>query len=149
MAKTEILLPAMGEGIIEATITKWLVKEGDLVDEDDPIVEVATDKVDTEIPAPGKGIIKNISFKEGDIPKVGDILAWLENDAIETVDKNLQSEVDTRYRMVKAEAVVNLVDSAMEEELSTRLKSRTPQGKYLSPLVRQIAHSEGISPDEI
>ncbi|MDX2414569.1 MAG: dihydrolipoamide acetyltransferase family protein, partial [Bacteroidales bacterium] len=92
---------------------------------------------------------KNISFKEGDIPKVGDILAWVENDAIETVDKSLQSEVDTQYRMVKAEAVVNLVDSAMEEEHSTRLKSRTPQGKYLSPLVRQIAHSEGISPDEI
>ncbi len=60
MAKIEILLPAMGEGIIEATITKWLVNVGDKVEEDQSIVEVATDKVDSEIPSPHDGIIEKI-----------------------------------------------------------------------------------------
>jgi len=62
MAKIEILLPAMGEGIIEATITKWLVKEGDQVDEDQSIVEIATDKVDSEIPSPKSGKIEKLLF---------------------------------------------------------------------------------------
>ena len=57
MAQMNIILPAMGEGVIEATINKWLVKEGAEVKEDDPLVEVATDKVDSEIPAPSAGII--------------------------------------------------------------------------------------------
>jgi len=77
MGKIEIYLPAMGEGVIEATITKWLVSEGGEVEEDEPVVEVATDKVDTEIPAPASGILKNIAFG------VGDILAYIESDAIE------------------------------------------------------------------
>lgn len=83
MGKIEIYLPAMGEGVIEATITKWLVSEGGEVEEDEPVVEVATDKVDTEIPAPASGILKNIAFGEGEVPKVGDFLAYIESDAIE------------------------------------------------------------------
>jgi len=149
MARTEVMLPAMGEGIIEATITKWLVNEGDSVDEDDPIVEVATDKVDTEIPSPGKGIIKNISYNEGDVPKVGDILAWIENDVEETAGEEHKEEVDLQYRVVKAESVVKQADSAIEEDRAAQIKSRTPEGKYLSPLVRKIASSEGLRPDQL
>ena len=148
MARTEIFLPAMGEGIIEATVTKWLVKEGDKVEEDDPIVEVATDKVDTEIPAPGTGIVKNIAYSEGDTPKVGDILAWLEGEG-EQVPEELQEEVETQYRVVKAEAVVNTVETERIEESASSLKSRTPGGKYLSPLVRKIAQKEGVSHIEL
>ena len=149
MARTEIFLPAMGEGIIEATITKWLVKEGEQVEEDDPIVEVATDKVDTEIPSPGSGTVKAISFNEGDTPKVGDILAWLESEGNETVEEELKEEVDNEYRLVKAEAVVNIVETSQSEKSSSELKSRTPDGKYLSPLVRKMANKEGISYDEL
>lgn len=149
MARTEIFLPAMGEGIIEATITKWLVKEGEQVEEDDPIVEVATDKVDTEIPSPGSGTVKAISFNEGDTPKVGDILAWLESEGNETVEEELKEEVDNQYRLVKAEAVVNIVETSQSEKSSSGLKSRTPDGKYLSPLVRSMANKEGISYEEL
>src|SRR5664279_1380962 len=60
MARMNITLPAMGEGVIEATINKWLVKEGSVVKEDDPLVEVATDKVDSEIPAPAAGTLVSI-----------------------------------------------------------------------------------------
>ena len=84
MAKIEILLPAMGEGIIEATITKWMVNVGDKVEEDQSIVEVATDKVDSEIPAPQDGIIEKLLFNENDIPKVGDTIAILSTNGPES-----------------------------------------------------------------
>ena len=64
MARMNILLPAMGEGVIEATVNKWLVDEGSVVNEDDPIVEVATDKVDSEVPSPAKGTIISIIARE-------------------------------------------------------------------------------------
>ena len=149
MARTEIFLPAMGEGIIEATITRWLVKEGEKVDEDDPIVEVATDKVDTEIPSPGSGTIKGISFNEGDTPKVGDLLAWLESEGNESVAEELQEEVNTQYRVIKAEALVKNVETAQAEKSTAGLKSRTPEGKYLSPLVRSMAQKEGIPLEDL
>jgi 2-oxoglutarate dehydrogenase E2 component (dihydrolipoamide succinyltransferase) len=78
MAKIELLLPAMGEGIIEATITRWLVKEGDQVEEDQPLLEIATDKVDSEIPSPVKGVITKIVMNEGEVPAVGNLLAEIE-----------------------------------------------------------------------
>ena len=71
----EIILPAMGEGIIEAEITRWLVREGEQVQNDQPVVEVATDKVDSEIPSPGSGIIHKIMLSEGDTAKVGQVMA--------------------------------------------------------------------------
>ncbi len=76
----EIILPAMGEGIVEAEITRWLVSEGDRVATDAPLVEVATDKVDTEIPSPGAGVIHKILLNEGDVPKIGQVLAILATD---------------------------------------------------------------------
>jgi 2-oxoglutarate dehydrogenase E2 component (dihydrolipoamide succinyltransferase) len=75
MPRMNIVLPAMGEGVIEATINKWLVKEGSAVKEDDPLVEVATDKVDSEVPAPASGIIVEIKAAEGSVAGVGDIIA--------------------------------------------------------------------------
>ena len=83
MSKYEFVLPAMGEGIIEATITRWFVKEGDIIEEDEPILEVATDKVDSEVPSPVSGKIVRIIFNEGEIPKIGAVLAIIETDAQE------------------------------------------------------------------
>ena len=80
MTTIEVILPAMGEGITDATITKWLVEEGDVVEEDQPLVEIATDKVDSEIPAPAAGTVKKIISKEGEIPKIGEVLAVIATD---------------------------------------------------------------------
>jgi len=71
MSTFEILMPKMGESVEEATITKWFVKEGDTVEEDDPILEIATDKVDSEIPSPVAGTIKEIKFEVDDVVAVG------------------------------------------------------------------------------
>lgn len=147
MAKVEITLPAMGEGVIEATITKWLVQEGDMVEEDQSLVEVATDKVDSEIPSPFEGKITTILKKEGDVPKVGEALAILENDEPEA-DIN-RPEVIVEVEKVKAEIEEQEAEKEETETISKDLKNRTPGGKFLSPLVRQIAQTEGISYDEL
>jgi len=75
MARFEIIMPKLGESIIEATITKWLKNIGDQVNEDDAIAEIATDKVDSEIPSPVEGILEEILFKEGDVIPVGKVIA--------------------------------------------------------------------------
>jgi 2-oxoglutarate dehydrogenase E2 component (dihydrolipoamide succinyltransferase) len=143
MARMNIILPAMGEGVIEATINKWLVTEGSLVNEYEPLVEVATDKVDSEVPAPAAGTIVTIVAKEGTVAKIGDLLAVIENDAIPSKEdlKNIEKEVD-RIR----ETIETVKKEKTEiEVLSHNMKSRTPSGKFISPLVRSIAAREGIS----
>jgi 2-oxoglutarate dehydrogenase E2 component (dihydrolipoamide succinyltransferase) len=138
-----IILPAMGEGIIEATINKWLVTEGSIVNQDDPLVEVATDKVDSEVPAPAKGTLVSIIAKEGSITKVGDVIAIIESDVSQTKDtiKKVEKEVE-RIR----ETIDKTKQEKVEVEvISHEMKSRTPSGKFLSPLVRSIAAREGIS----
>ena len=74
---TKVTLPQMGEGVIEATVTKWLKHEGDEVNEYDPLVEVNTDKVDTEIPSPVKGTILKIVQSEGNTIPVNSVLVWI------------------------------------------------------------------------
>ena len=67
MSEIQVLLPKMGESVAEATITTWLKAVGDAIEEDEPIVEIATDKVDSEVPSPASGILKEILFQEGDV----------------------------------------------------------------------------------
>ncbi|HEX7493249.1 MAG TPA: dihydrolipoamide acetyltransferase family protein [Bacteroidales bacterium] len=143
MASFNILLPAMGEGVIEATINKWLVAEGSSVKEDDPLVEVATDKVDSEIPAPASGIIVSIAVKEGSVAKIGELLAVLENN--DKPGREELKKVDKEVERIR-ETIKSVKEEKTEiEELSHDMKSRTPSGKFISPLVRSIAAREGIS----
>jgi 2-oxoglutarate dehydrogenase E2 component (dihydrolipoamide succinyltransferase) len=143
MARLNITLPAMGEGVIEATINKWLVTEGSQVKEDDPLVEVATDKVDSEVPAPTAGIVVSIIAKEGSIAKIGDLLAVIENNATPT--KSDLKKIDKEVERIR-ETIAFVKQERSETEVASReLKSRTPSGKFISPLVRSIASSEGIS----
>ena len=100
-----IVLPAMGEGVIEATINKWLVTEGSQVQEDDPLVEVATDKVDSEVPAPVAGTLISIIAKEGSITKVGEVLAIIENNIVpgKTESKKIEMEVERIRETIEKE----------------------------------------------
>lgn len=143
MSKMNIVLPAMGEGIIEATINKWLVKEGTAVNEDDPIVEIATDKVDTEIPAPASGIIAEIKAPEGSIIKVGSTIAVLEMEV--KLNPDDAKKVDKEVARVREEILEIRKEKKEEIMASQEMKSRTPSGKFLSPLVRSIAAREGIN----
>lgn len=145
MARMNIVLPAMGEGVIEAIINRWLVVEGASVREDDPLVEVATDKVDSEIPAPADGIIVSILAKEGSAVKVGDIIAVIENEGKSAEPEKVVKEVG-RIR----ETIDEVKKEKKETEAVSRyLKSRTPSGKFISPLVRNISAREGIGYAEL
>lgn len=143
MATVNILLPAMGEGVIEATVNKWLVSEGSVVDEDDPIVEVATDKVDSEVPSPVKGKIVTIIAGEGSVTKVGDILAVIESEFVQTKEETIKIEKEVERIRETIESVKKEENETVE--ISHGMKSRTPSGKFISPLVRSIASREGIS----
>jgi 2-oxoglutarate dehydrogenase E2 component (dihydrolipoamide succinyltransferase) len=143
MSRINVLLPAMGEGVIEATVNKWLVAEGAVVNEEDPIVEVSTDKVDSEVPSPASGTIISIIAHEGTIAKVGDVIAILEN------NKNYKPEEPAKVEkeISRVRETIDFIKQEKKEEevLSKQMKSRTPSGKFISPLVRSIAASEGIS----
>jgi len=154
MAKIEILLPAMGEGIIEATITKWLVKEGEKVEEDQSLVEVATDKVDSEIPSPEDGVVEKLLFSEDDIPKVGDTIAIINTNGSSS-DESVEVESDKLPEKEESETIteeipgVDLVENSENESKDVLTISKTPGGKFLSPLVRSIAQKENVSLEEL
>ena len=147
MARMNIILPAMGEGVIEATINKWFVSEGSKVNEDDPLVEVATDKVDSEIPSPASGTLVSILAGEGTIKKIGEIIAVIEDEIQYTtqVSEKVEKEVE------RVRETIDEIKAEKEEVeiVSGGMKSRTPSGKFLSPLVRSIAAREKITYDEL
>jgi 2-oxoglutarate dehydrogenase E2 component (dihydrolipoamide succinyltransferase) len=147
MARMNITLPAMGEGVIEATINKWLVSVGSQVKEDDPLVEVATDKVDSEVPAPLAGTIVSINVKEGSVAKIGEILAVIENEATPT--KEEQKKVEKEVKRVRETIEAEKQKPAEKAQTSGETISKTPAGRFLSPLVRNIASHEGISSEEL
>jgi 2-oxoglutarate dehydrogenase E2 component (dihydrolipoamide succinyltransferase) len=147
MATMNIVLPAMGEGVIEATINKWLVSEGTLVNEEDPLVEVATDKVDSEVPSPSSGTIISIVAVEGSVAKVGDIIAIIDDGLTRSEDEDVK--VDLEVKRIR-ETIAEIKTGRKDEESATKeMKSRTPSGKFISPLVRNISLHEGISYDEL
>jgi 2-oxoglutarate dehydrogenase E2 component (dihydrolipoamide succinyltransferase) len=147
MARINIVLPAMGEGVIEATINKWLISKGSVVKEDDPIVEVATDKVDSEVPSPAQGTVIEIVAAEGSVPKVGDVIAILETNK----DYRPEEPEKVTLEVLKVKETAGLIkkENNETEETAREMKSRTPSGKFISPLVRSIAAREGISYQEL
>ncbi len=142
-----IVLPAMGEGVIEATINKWLVAEGATVKEDDPLVEVATDKVDSEVPAPAAGTIVSIMATEGSVVRIGEIIAIIENN--NDPQPGEAQKITKEVERIRETIEESRREKNEEENVSHDLKSRTPSGKFLSPLVRSIAANEGITYSEL
>lgn len=150
MSQIEILLPKMGESVAEATIIKWLKNEGDRVEADEPIVEIATDKVDSEVPAPEAGILGKRLVNEGDVVKVGQAIASIStNGAAPTAPATAPASAPqpAAVAVSNGRAASSTVPSpAMAEGPVERMG---PSGKFYSPLVRNIAQSEGISMQEL
>ena len=133
----------MGEGVIEATINKWLIKKGEVVKEDDPLVEISTDKVDTEVPAPSGGEIAEITAAEGSVVKVGETIAILESEIRKTPEE--QEKVKKEVGRIKETIEEVKKEEEKEVRITSEAGSRTPSGKFLSPLIRNIAAQEGVS----
>ncbi len=143
MSKFDLKMPKMGESITEGTIIKWLVKEGDTFEEGDIILEVATDKVDNEIPAPASGTLVKTLFKAKDVVPVGEIIAILEASAPsptlpqkgrEPASVAQKKEIKQKHIQVKAQS-------------STLLADR--EGLFISPLILKIAKEHHISFEEL
>lgn len=148
MAKFEVRLPAMGEGIIEATITRWFADEGSKIEEETPLVEVATDKVDSEIPSPFSGILSKIVYREGEIPKVGEVIAVISNDEIPENDELVKETVSIELSAEIKEEKPDFDKVEPEIKIPERRNERETQ-KYFSPFVINIARQRGISIEEL
>lgn len=149
MAKFEIVMPKMGESIIEATITRWLKQVGDKVEEDDAIVEIATDKVDSEVPSPVDGIIEKLLYKEGDVVEVGKVIAIIKTEAEETESHSERENVNESENENKNDTAP-LAEEKVDKQIADDIEIKKENSdRFYSPLVRNIAKKENISLKEL
>ncbi|HYQ57206.1 MAG TPA: dihydrolipoamide acetyltransferase family protein [Draconibacterium sp.] len=144
MASFNIVMPKLGESIQEGTITKWFVKEGDTIEEDDMLFEVATDKVDSEIPSPVDGVITKINYEEGSLVAVGEVLAVvsLDGEVEETEPEATDSKEEKEASTDNAPAKAETTDVSGDD-------NRKLSNRFYSPLVKTIAKEENVSFDEL
>ena len=138
-------MPKMGESIIEATITKWLKTEGDKLEEDDAIVEIATDKVDSEIPSPVEGTLVKTLFSEGDVVPVGTVIALVETEG----EGANEEETETTQEEIPGVAILEEKPTATTQEEEPAQQEITQSTRFYSPLVKSIAKNENISLAEL
>ena len=145
MTKIKMIMPKMGESIMECTILKWLKNEGDNISKDDSVVEVATDKVDTEIPSSYSGILSKILVKEGEIVKVGKPIA-----IIETINKLDHLDTKNPFTSKIEKDFDNIKKQVSKPILPDNIDiSQSDSSKFYSPLVLNIASRENISLDTL
>lgn len=155
MARVELIMPKMGESIIEATILKWVVAIGGKIEQDEPILEIATDKVDSEVPSPVDGILTEVLFKEGDVVPVGTVIAIIETaagaDAAAPSNGQAKATEVAAPVVAVAEAVVAAPQPVLEVAAVAAgpLAARSDSGRFYSPLVLNIARTEGVSMGEL
>ena len=166
MAKVDMVMPQMGESIAEGTIIKWLKKEGDKVEKDEIILEISTDKVDSEIPSPQAGVIKKLLVPEGETVQVGSVIAHLETEggggesaeeatAAEPAKIEPTKEIPAEeVTVVVAEPVPAQTQPAVQMPVDGGSISAVPRTdrtgkKFFSPLVRSIARAERLNIEEL
>jgi len=154
MAKFEVIMPKLGESIIEATITRWLKQPGEMIEEDDAIVEIATDKVDSEIPSPVEGKLIELKYKEGDVVEVGKVIAIIDMEAGEggaaetAVSEEKEEAAEVNTTSIKSETDKQQQPDKVSESPVEEVES-TDSDRFYSPLVKNIAKTEGIPVKEL
>ena len=159
MSKFELKLPKMGESVAEATLTAWLKEIGDTIEFDEAVVEIATDKVDSEVPSEKKGILIEKCFKVDDVILVGQTIAIIETDE---VDVEKETTIENPASEEKPEEIITEINSEKElaEEMTDSLEksakvileseeSISSNKGFLSPLVKNMIKKEGISSEEL
>lgn len=150
MAQIEIRLPKMGESVTEATITNWLKNIGDSVNMDEPLVEVATDKVDNELPSEAAGVLIKCLFEKDQVAQVGDVIAIISTDG-DGGSASVDPAKEVITPSVSAEEISKTIETAVSyaNGSSEIIEKNGPSGKFYSPLVRSIAEKESISMTEL
>jgi len=148
MAKQELIMPQMGESITTGTITKWNKAVGDEVEIDEIILEISTDKVESEIPSPYSGRIESLLFEEGETIDVGKPIAIIEDDASASLDSKAPEEKEAKQTQE--------VDEDKDEEVKVEKKANktksspaSTSNKFYTPLVRKMAKENGVALDDL
>ncbi len=175
MSKVELVMPKMGESIIEATILKWHKKVGDRVEQDETILEIATDKVDSEVPSPVSGVIAELLFEENAVVAVGKVIAFITTEAeaegdstpsvptpkmdvlVEPTPQNgsatanqpVQNGLTTAQNVEAVAVAAQKAEAFAVSTLAFDLPKASEGGRFYSPLVRTIAKQEGVSVGEL
>ncbi len=136
----------MGESVAEATITSWLKEVGDIIEMDEAIVEIATDKVDSEVPSEVEGTLVEILFEKDDVVEVGATIAVIETEGGEVAASTTEPKVEEAPK--EAVEIAKEVEKTIEET-TTPIVKNSESGKFYSPLVRNIAQTEGVSMEEL
>jgi len=147
MARFELKLPRMGESIAEATITNWLKDVGDKIEADEAVLEIATDKVDSEVPSEVSGVLVEQLFSKNDLVEVGQTIAIIETDG-----EYVAPEVEETLAPEIIEEVTKTIETAKESVAAPVVSSsisNSDSDKFFSPLVKNIAATEGISMAEL
>jgi 2-oxoglutarate dehydrogenase E2 component (dihydrolipoamide succinyltransferase) len=163
MAQIELIMPKMGESIMEATILAWKKKVGDRVEQDETILEIATDKVDSEVPSPVAGVISQLLYAENDVVPIGKVIALIATEA--TAESNTlvpptdphdpelgnipTPSVKTAQNVPFVPSNGNTNGNAAVQVAMAEIPKASEGGRFYSPLVRTIAKQEGISLAEL
>ncbi len=144
MAQVELIMPKMGESVAEATITSWLKEVGDTIEADESVVEIATDKVDSEVPSTAEGVLIKKLFNEGDVVQVGQAIAIIGSQGEAATEAPSTSSAP-------AEVIAPIAETATVASVvaTEKIGKTSDTGKFYSPLVRSIAEKEGISINEL
>jgi 2-oxoglutarate dehydrogenase E2 component (dihydrolipoamide succinyltransferase) len=146
MAQVELIMPKMGESIIEATILKWVKQVGDKVEVDETILEIATDKVDSEVPSPVDGVIQEIMFAENETIAIGKVIAVIATEGEESIPQATPSLAQSTTNADVSPAPATL---ATATAAATPVTSVSEEVRFYSPLVRNIAKEEKIGQAEL
>ena len=146
----QLIMPKMGESVAEATILKWLKKEGDKIEADEPVLEIATDKVDSEVPSPAAGILSKRLFQEGQVVKVGEIIAMISAEG-ETLDAPLVPAATSKetFQPIESSLKISPPSNGIPTEKHIQIEKIGSDDRFYSPLVRNIAKQEGVSMGEL
>lgn len=145
MAQVELIMPKMGESVAEATITSWLKEVGDTIEADESVVEIATDKVDSEVPSTAEGVLIKKLFNEGDVVQVGQAIAIIGSEGEAAAEAPATPQVTATAVTAPIAETASVASVVAAEKISTTSDS----GKFYSPLVKSIAEKEGISMNEL
>ena len=149
MSQVELIMPKMGESVAEATIIKWLKNEGDKIALDEPILEIATDKVDSEIPSPFEGVLTKRLFNEGDVVQVGKAVAIIDTEASGGGEEKAAPAAEEQKKEAPVKTAEAPAEKTAEKSEPVSAAKTGDSNKFYSPLVRNIAKQEGISEEEL
>lgn len=151
MAKFELTLPKMGESVAEATLTSWLKEVGDTIEADEAVLEIATDKVDSEVPSEVDGVLVEKLFEVDDVIQVGQVIAIIETDGDAPAEATPAQTAAPELPKEEAPEVAQVAQTveAAKEQVSTAAIVSNSEGRFYSPLVKNIAQTEGVSQSEL